>query len=94
MSNNSASVATIILPAADLSVTMVDNSDPVWAGNPLSYTITVHNGGPLPALNVSLQDTLPSGLSFASMALDKAVARPVAQSPAIWGLCCLVKMSM
>jgi uncharacterized repeat protein (TIGR01451 family) len=67
LANNTATLATTILSAADLSVTKVDNSDPVWAGNPLSYTITVHNGGPLMAASVSLQDTLPSGLTFVSM---------------------------
>jgi uncharacterized repeat protein (TIGR01451 family) len=67
LANNTATLATTILSAADLSVTKVDNSDPVWAGKPLSYTITVHNGGPLTAASVSLQDTLPSGLTFVSM---------------------------
>ena len=76
MANNTATLGTIILSAADLSVTMVDNSDPVRAGSPLSYTITVHNGGPLIALNVSLQDTLPSGLTFASMVPGQGSCTP------------------
>lgn len=45
---------------ADLSVSMQDNPDPVTAGYLLTYTITVHNGGIYPSLNVSLTDSVPS----------------------------------
>jgi uncharacterized repeat protein (TIGR01451 family) len=74
--NNTAAVTTTIPAAADLSVTKVDNSDPVWVGNPLSYTITVHNGGPQKSTNVSLQDTLPSGLTFVSIVPGQGSCTP------------------
>ena len=45
-SNNSATAATTVDPAADLSVTKTDSPDPVLAGQLLTYSLTVHNGGP------------------------------------------------
>ena len=51
---------------ADLSVT---KSGPATAttGAPISYTITVTNAGPNPALDAELTDTLPAGTTFASL---------------------------
>lgn len=74
--NNTATAITAILPNADLSVTQVDDPDPVWVGSPLSYTITVHNGGPSLAANVRLTDTLPSGVSFASVNPGQGTCTP------------------
>jgi hypothetical protein len=52
---------------ADLSVTKVEDSDPVPAGANLIYTITVTNNGPDAAASVSLSDTLPAGTTFVSL---------------------------
>ena len=52
---------------ADLSITKVEGADPVTAGTNLSYTITVTNGGPDAAVNVSWSDTLPAGTTFVSL---------------------------
>jgi uncharacterized repeat protein (TIGR01451 family) len=57
----------------DLSVTKVDDPDPVPAGGIITYTITVTNNGMTSANNVSLSDTLPSGTTFLSL-----------QAPAGW----------
>ena len=54
-------------PAVDLAVTKSVPAGPVYLGQPLTYTITVANGGPNTATNVSLSDTLPAGVSFVSM---------------------------
>ncbi|MEO6192548.1 MAG: IPTL-CTERM sorting domain-containing protein [Thermoanaerobaculia bacterium] len=54
--------------AADLSVTKVDDPDPVAAGSSLVYTITVSNKGPDSAGNATLDDPLPAGTSFQSLA--------------------------
>ncbi len=51
---------------ADLSVTKTDTPDPVVAGTNLTYTITVNNGGPDPALSVSLTDSIPANTTFVS----------------------------
>jgi uncharacterized protein len=53
---------------ADLEITNVDSPDPVVAGNNLTYTITVTNAGPDPAVAASLSDTLPAGTTFVSLA--------------------------
>ena len=53
-------------PLADLSLTKVDDIDPVVAGDPLSYTVTVSNAGPHEATNVVVSDTLPAGVTFVS----------------------------
>jgi uncharacterized repeat protein (TIGR01451 family) len=51
---------TIGCAAADLSVTKTDSPDPVFAGQEVTYTLTVRNGGPEAATGVTVRDTLPS----------------------------------
>ena len=63
--NNSATATTSFGANADLSVT---KSGPASAasGSSVSYTITITNNGPDAALNVTLTDPTPLGLSFTS----------------------------
>lgn len=49
---------------ANLSVTLGDAPDPIFAGQLLTYSITVANDGPDTATNIILFDTLPAGVSF------------------------------
>ena len=49
---------------ADLSITKMDSPDPVITGQNLTYTIVVTNSGPDTAMDVSLSDTLPAGVTF------------------------------
>ena len=51
---------------ADLTLAKSDSPDPVAVGQDLTYTLTVGNTGPVSATNVTLTDTLPSGVSFIS----------------------------
>ena len=51
---------------ADLSIEVVDSPDPVPQDDTLTYFITVRNGGPGAATNVTLTDTLPGGVEFFS----------------------------
>ena len=62
--DTSASISTTVTPVADLSVTKSDSPDPLYAGEQLTYALTVHNAGPSSAGGVTLTDTLPSGVTF------------------------------
>lgn len=56
----------LIAAPADMAVT---KSGPATAnaGTVISYTITVTNNGPNPAINATLSDTIPAGTTFASL---------------------------
>jgi uncharacterized repeat protein (TIGR01451 family) len=62
--NNLATVATTVTAQADLSITKSATPNPVVAGTPLSYQITVTNNGPSVAHNVSVTDPLPAALTL------------------------------
>jgi uncharacterized repeat protein (TIGR01451 family) len=66
LTNNDASATTTVLTPADLAIAITDGPDPVAAGGALGYTITVSNSGPGAATNVSVLDSLPSGVAFVS----------------------------
>jgi len=54
------------MQVADLQLTMVAPSNSVTVGNPFNYTITISNGGSLPATNVVLVNMLPENLTLMS----------------------------
>jgi uncharacterized repeat protein (TIGR01451 family) len=54
------------LQQADLAIAAADAPDPVALGDPLVYTLSVANAGPLDATGVSLTDTLPATADFVS----------------------------
>jgi uncharacterized repeat protein (TIGR01451 family) len=57
----------VVNPAsADLSITNTASPNPGQAGVNLSYRIIATNHGPRPATNVTVTDTLPTGVSFVS----------------------------
>jgi uncharacterized repeat protein (TIGR01451 family) len=49
-------------PCADLRLTMTDAPDPITIGNNVTYSLAVTNLGPDFATNVTVTDTLPSGM--------------------------------
>ena len=55
--NNVDTASVSVQPAADLSVHVADSSDPALPGLALTYTATITNRGPSPALAVDLTDT-------------------------------------
>jgi uncharacterized repeat protein (TIGR01451 family) len=55
---------------ADLSLTKAGPSSAV-AGSAITWTLTVANAGPSDAQNVSLDDVLPSGVTFVSASTDQ-----------------------
>lgn len=65
--NNSAMTSTTVNPAADLAVTLADAPDPLFAGSPLTYTVTLTNNGPSPATSVVLTDNLPASVTVLSV---------------------------
>jgi uncharacterized repeat protein (TIGR01451 family) len=67
LANNTDTLATMVLPAADLELTLSDQPDPVLAGELLTYTLNVHNAGPSTANDVLLTDTMPENVSFVSV---------------------------
>ncbi|MDA4848404.1 choice-of-anchor D domain-containing protein [Hoeflea poritis] len=65
--NNTTTEDTFVnRPNADLSVTLVDDTDPIVAGDTLTYTVTVSNTGPQTATSVSSVMSLPTGVAFMS----------------------------
>ena len=55
---------TTVEAVADLSITKVDDLDPILPNETLTYTVTVDNAGPSDATNVVVTDTLPAGPTF------------------------------
>lgn len=56
------------IDSASLSITKTDDVDPVALGGTLTYTIQVSNEGPSDALAAQMDDPLPAGASFLSIA--------------------------
>ncbi|MDW8065901.1 MAG: hypothetical protein RMK32_09780, partial [Anaerolineae bacterium] len=61
--NNTASTTTQVQTQADLALSLIGDPDPVVAGNPITYTAVLTNGGPSDAQGVGVTFTLPSGLT-------------------------------
>lgn len=51
----------------DLSVVAVDSPDPLYAGEALTYLLTISNTSSVDAIGVTLTDTLPGEVNFASV---------------------------
>jgi uncharacterized repeat protein (TIGR01451 family) len=69
LANNTATVTTGVSIAgdADLSISNSGSPNPVTAGNNITYTQTVINGGPAAATTVNLTETLPTGTTAVSL---------------------------
>lgn len=73
--NNAATlVSAVNVPSADLVLGMNDSPDPVVAGAPLTYQITVTNLGPATATGVVVTNPLLAGLNFTSVAASQGTA--------------------
>lgn len=60
-----------VLPLPDLTITKTASPSPVTSGGTLTYTITAQNAaGTAAALNVTVTDPLPTGVSFTSCSVS------------------------
>ena len=64
--NNSAGADITVTPVVDLTISKTVSADQSPIGGNLTYTITVNNSGPSTANAVTVQDTLPTGVTFTS----------------------------
>ncbi len=69
LSNNSATVATVVGSAnsAFVTLTKTASSNTVIAGNNITYTLVMHNYGPSAASPGGLYDTVPTNTTFVSI---------------------------
>ena len=70
LGDNIALQTTTVNPASNLRLTKGDSPDLILVGEELTYTLFVTNSGPSDALDVTLTDTLPEGVSFVSASRD------------------------
>ena len=70
LANNQATFSVVVLPSADLAVSIAEVTYQPLATGPLDYQVTVTNNGPNPDTNVILTDTLPAGVPLHRGFLD------------------------
>ena len=64
--NDSDTVAVSVIHQADLALTKTASASAVQVGTNVTYLVTLANTGPNSALNATLTDALPPGLTFVS----------------------------
>jgi uncharacterized repeat protein (TIGR01451 family) len=69
-SARASSLVKVTCPVIDLAITKIDDPDPVYLGDKLTYTLGVRNNGPDTATSVVVTDSLPSDVSFVSATTD------------------------
>ncbi|MGB0384367.1 MAG: DNRLRE domain-containing protein [Ardenticatenaceae bacterium] len=65
--NPSLSYQVVVGPLVDLAVSQQAQPEPVYAGEQLTYRLTLRNNSASPATNVMLTNTLPSGVTLNSI---------------------------
>jgi uncharacterized repeat protein (TIGR01451 family) len=75
--NNSASTATTVQTQADLVIAKHASPDPVFLGNPLTYTVVITNRGPSDAALMVITDVLPGGVTLLSTDASAGTCAPV-----------------
>jgi uncharacterized repeat protein (TIGR01451 family) len=76
IANNSASVATTVNVASDLTLTAQGPAAPVPAGGPVDYRFVVTNTGPSLATGVVFTDTLPAGVTASAAVPTQGACAP------------------
>lgn len=67
MSNNRAELSLTVTALANLGLVKSDSTDPVVAGETMSWTLNLSNGGPSTARNVVVRDLVPAGTEIVSV---------------------------
>ena len=62
-SNNTATLATTVVPSADLALTLQGSSGPVFVGGTVIYVLTATDSGPSGADDVVVTDSLPTDIT-------------------------------
>jgi uncharacterized repeat protein (TIGR01451 family) len=62
-SNNTQAETTSVTGFAEMSISKTDGVDAVTAGGPVTYTLTVTNGGPQAVVGAAVTDAFPASLS-------------------------------
>lgn len=66
--NTGHGISAVIPPFPDVSITKSAGAGPFFAGDRITFTITVNNAGPGSAHNVEVTDTIPAGATLLSAA--------------------------
>ncbi|MEA2238687.1 MAG: hypothetical protein QOC81_3411 [Thermoanaerobaculia bacterium] len=65
--NNTGNAFTAVLPAADLTISNTASGNPVNAGSPLSFVLSVSNNGPdATSGTITVSNTVPAGVTSAT----------------------------
>jgi uncharacterized repeat protein (TIGR01451 family) len=78
VANNTSVLDLTVQHVSDTSVTKArtDPAAPIVAGQPVQYTLTVHNAGPSAADDLTVADTLPANMTFISATWQGGTACP------------------
>ncbi len=75
--------ATCTPQRADLSLTKVVSNPNPNVGNTVTFTLTLSNGGPNTATNISVQDIIPNGYSYVAGSIGGGSSRSDAGAPTL-----------
>jgi uncharacterized repeat protein (TIGR01451 family) len=81
LSNNRAELSLTVTAVANLGLTKTDSPDPVVAGETMSWTLSVTNGGPSTARNVVVRDLVPAGTSVGAVSVGGGPGSCIAGVP-------------
>ena len=79
--DNDSSATTVTVSSADVGVVKSAPATAIAGGPPFNYVVTLSNGGPDAATDVSFTDNLPAGINFVSITQDTGPAASGCATP-------------